>query len=99
MNNEDKILAVLERLQGDMSSLKDDVLSLKSDVFLLKESQEVIRDSQLKVEHEELPKVQAALDAYAGVLNKRMEHEKRIAALERTVDDHGVRIFKLEEAV
>ena len=37
MNNEDKILAILEKLQEDFSGMKEDVSSLKQDVSGLKQ--------------------------------------------------------------
>ncbi len=39
MNNEEKILAILEKMQGDISGLKEDVSGLKEDVSGLKEGQ------------------------------------------------------------
>ena len=52
VNNEDKILAMLEkmdsrleRLEGDVSTLKGDVSTLKGDVSILKEGQAEIRDT------------------------------------------------------
>ena len=39
MNNEEKILSMLERMQGDISGLKDDVSGLKDDVSGLKDGQ------------------------------------------------------------
>ena len=38
MNNEEKILAILESMQQDIGSLKSDVGSLKSDVESIKET-------------------------------------------------------------
>lgn len=38
MNNEEKILAILETMQGDITSMKEDITSMKKDIAEIKET-------------------------------------------------------------
>ncbi|MCL1829344.1 MAG: hypothetical protein FWG32_07610, partial [Oscillospiraceae bacterium] len=65
----------------------------------VEESQRVIRDSQLRVELEQFPKINAALDGAAGNYDKNVEQDRRISSLEGKTEDHDKMIFALERAV
>ena len=45
VNNEDKILAMLEKMDSRLERLEGDVSTLKGDVSILKEGQAEIRDT------------------------------------------------------
>ncbi|MCL1829347.1 MAG: hypothetical protein FWG32_07625 [Oscillospiraceae bacterium] len=101
MNNEEKILALLEKM-----ATKDDIVAVNSRLDAveesqrdIRESQRVIRDSQLRVELEQFPKINAALDGAAGNYDKNVEQDRRISSLEGKTEDHDKMIFALERAV
>ncbi|MDI6601069.1 MAG: hypothetical protein QME46_04730 [Thermoanaerobacteraceae bacterium] len=50
MTNEEKILSILEGMQGDIKGLKDDVSGLKQDVSELKDGQKRLEKRLVKVE-------------------------------------------------
>ena len=50
MNNEEKILSILESVQADVSALKTDVSALKTDVSALKTDVSALKVGQAKLE-------------------------------------------------
>lgn len=49
MNNEEKILEILGRIEGDVSTLKGDVSTLKGDVSTLKNDVSILKDDMAGV--------------------------------------------------
>ena len=45
MNNEAKILSILETMQEQMSEMKEDISAIKEDVIILKENDEEFRSN------------------------------------------------------
>jgi len=78
----------LQAIKGLLANTatKDDISSINSRLDALEQSHEVMKNSILRMELEQYPRIQAALD---GVLS----------ALETTAKKHDVRITKLEFAL
>ena len=105
MNNEEKILQILEVMQADISGLKQGQAKLEQGqakleqkVDTLEERLQVVRDSQLNVELKELPRIAAALDGYRANRETAEQHNERITYLEKEVGGQDIRLFALEQA-
>ena len=113
MNNEEKILEILQQLQQGQTAMQGDIAGLKSDVSGLKEGQAVmqgdiaklqddverVRASQLKVELEQYPRISAALDGVLAGIQKNEAQDERIAYVEKKVDFHDTRLYSLEAKI
>ena len=88
VNNEEKILEILGRIEGDVSELKSDVSELKSDVSELKKRTAKIEITQ---ENVVLPRIQLLAEGHT-IIQKQI---KDISVIDRMQDD----IVTLKNAV
>ena len=93
MNNEEKILMILEQLQGDMVSVKSDVASTKGDIAQIKEQQEVHTRSITQLENS----VMHELKLLNENLPDAVARSEKLDEVAGTVENHGQRIFALEQ--
>ena len=84
MNNEEKILAMLELIQQEQKEMREQL--------------ETVRASQLKVELEQYPRISAALDGFSYNRDKNEQLGERVTDLENKADRHDIRIGALELA-
>jgi len=126
MNNEDKILAMLEQLQQGQTAMQGDIQGINTrldgidtrldgidtrldgidtrldgiDLRLdeLEEAVHVVRDSQLLIEHEQYPRIQAALDGLACSEDRDHLLDERVTFLESKDLEHDKRLLVLERA-
>jgi len=113
MNNEEKILAMLEKLERGQLELRGEISVLKEketasngkmDLVILQMKQlsqdiEVTKCSALTTEHDHYPRIQAALDGFATATEHNEWQDQRIQAVEETVQRHDIEIFALKEAI
>lgn len=96
MNNEEKIIALLEQVQGEMADMKA-YMATKEDLTGLatKEDLQLVRGDigNLYQNHE---KHMAIISEGLGHLNERYA---QLDSVEQTVDEHDHRIFALEQKV
>ena len=88
MNNEEKILTMLESMNGRMDNLESEVGELKSDMGSL-------RHSVMVIENEHGHALKALLAGMAGI-QERFDRQDRI---EQRIENHDERIFALEQVV
>ena len=86
------IRMLLDPITADLAAMKSEQKSIKEDL-------QVVRDSQLKVEHEQYPRIQAALDGLLCREEREDSLDERITFLEGKDEDHGKRLFALEHGV
>ena len=105
MNGEEKILAILGRMDERLSGLESgqarlekDVAGLKTDVAGLKTSVSLLSNAVSRLELIEVPKITAALDGLAADEEKLKDHEHRIISLEEMTERHVIEISVLKQA-
>ena len=98
MNNEDKILAILERLQEDVSGLKEDVSGLKEDVSGIKIRLDVDIQTQLNLLSEGHSRLVERLDVLDEVKDLAEETRDKMDVVYQVVKQHSVEITKLKKA-
>jgi len=103
VNNEEKILSILEQMQGEIFGFKQwqakvdqRQTKLEQDISEMRDSLEVVRCSTLRAELEEYPRIETCLDGLLSALNRDDLHEKRLQGLEKKVDRHDADIFALK---
>ena len=96
MNNEEKILSMLENMQTDISGLKQDVSGLKQDVELLRGEVEQNKNFLLRMEYDHGQKLAMLLDEHTADFRKIDDHDVRIVNLEDTVETHTFEIDYLK---
>jgi len=62
------------------------ITKMYNEVTTLRKEVDVIGKSQLKFDNDLKPKVEAALEGYAQVYEKQLEHDKRFDAHDRRFD-------------
>jgi chromosome segregation ATPase len=99
---EDRLAKLEDRvakLEDRMAKLEGRVTSLEVSMRDVKDFMEVTTGAMLKIEVDELPKIQFAIqiadESLQSLLAQRMQFEK----LENRTEDHGNRIWALEEFV
>jgi len=92
MTKEDKILAILEKMQEDMAELKADVAALKTDMANVQEEIADVKTHILDMEQDIGPKLNVLFDAYQ--LNYEISKNIRadIASLFTTSENNDVHI-------
>ncbi len=102
MNNEEKILSILETMQGDISSMKDNIYGRLNKLEAEQEEMAAairrIDRSVMIIENEHGKKIGALFDGYQASLDRDKALEPRVTQLERTVDRHGLEILTLKHA-
>jgi len=103
VNNEEKILAILEKMQSDISDLKQGQADtnarlnrVEKDVQSVKQDVQAVKISQMRTELEQYPRISAALDGFLVNRDRVNAQDERIVFLEKKTTDHDVRIFGLE---
>jgi len=86
-------------MQGKIDSMQSDIGSLKSDVSSLQDGLQQVRTSQLKVELEQYPRINAAIDGVLGNIQKDEELNARVSYLEKKTDIHDTRLYSLESKI
>ena len=99
MTNEEKILTILEQMQGDVADLKQGQVRLEERVADLEQSDQVSRRSLLNMENVLLPNIKLAIDGIVGLDHYNEEQDNRIRKLEDRVERHDVEIFELRQSV
>ena len=76
MNNEEKILAILETMQADISDLKETQSSMQADINGLREDVDSVKNAVLLMENVHGEKLDALFDGYNQVYDvaKNIEH-------------------------
>jgi len=132
MNNEEKILTLLEQMNGrldnletevasvktevasvktevasvktevasvktEVASVKTEVASVKTEVASVKTEVASVKNSVLKFEHEQFPRIQAALDGVVSAIERDKQMDERLRGVEARVEIHGIEIFALKE--
>jgi hypothetical protein len=72
------------------------ITKMYNEVTTLRKEVDVIGKSQLKFDNDLKPKVEAALEGYAQVYEKQLEHDKRFDAHDRRFNEHDRRFDILE---
>ena len=105
MSNEDKILAILEKLQEDVSGLKEDVSGLKEDVSGLKEDVSGIKirldadiQTQLNLLSEGHSRLVERLDILDEVKELAEETRDKLNVVYYVVKQHSAEITELKKA-
>ncbi|MDR1736727.1 MAG: hypothetical protein LBR85_07680, partial [Oscillospiraceae bacterium] len=75
-----------------------DVSGLKSWQAKADEFMDFARGSMLRMENEKLPIAKIALETADGHTDKLANHDRRIHKVENLTEDHGNRIWALEQA-
>lgn len=111
MDNAEKILKLLEAVQGDIAGLKDNMAIVQSDIAGLKGNvadmqgdiqglkQDVsqIRQSQARMEHQHGEKLAALFDGYQLLSRTLADHTVRLERIEAKVTDHDIKIEILDK--
>ncbi len=97
MNKEDKILAILEQVQANMTAMQADIGDIKERLGLVEDHTRSLRASYASIENEQYPKIQISLEGILGVVDKNYVQDDRISYLERKTDNHHIRLIVLEE--
>ena len=91
------IQALLEPINKRLESLETSVSGIETDIAGLKTRQESVDEKLLRIELEQFPRINAALDGVASSLERIERQGNRISALEDKTEDHDQRIFILEQ--
>lgn len=81
MNNEEKILSMLEKMQGQMHSMQEDIFTLKASQGAM---QETLTRVAITQENVVLPRIQLLAEGHTTIMD-RMPSKSRIEALEEDV--------------
>lgn len=84
MNNEEKILALLEAVQGDIKEMRGDIANMKGDIS---EMQTVLTKVAVTQEGVVLPKIQLLFDGHVNLAEKmeKLASRSRVEELEGDV--------------
>jgi len=113
MNNEEKILAMLEKMDSRLDSLEAGQASLQQGQSDITDNLKVFSDrldsfeeridtvnrSQINVENDLTPKIKAAFDGFSNAREKNDEQDKRLTVLEGKAENYGDRILAIEYAL
>jgi len=102
MNNEEKILSILEQIQSDVAGLKSDVAELKSDVAELKSDV-----AELKYDVKNLKQAQAETNRRLDKIERDLSDNteititlsKQVGKLTGKIADHDNKFKGLREAL
>ena len=83
MENEQKILKLLETMQSDMKTMRGDV--------------DKIHQSQTRMEHEHGQKMSALFDGYKLLSEKLDDHTTRLQRIEEKIVGHDIKIEVLDQ--
>jgi chromosome segregation ATPase len=112
MDNEVKILGILEQMQGRLDRIEEGQEELKENQKELQENQKVLQENQkglqeavalyrsmlARMEIEHGKKLQAIIDAQVGYEQTYMQHEPRIVKLETKVDQLDTEVRSIRAA-
>ena len=103
MNNEEKILAILEQMQTDVAELKADVSELKADVSGLKESMENVQEDLAEVkqrviiiENEHGKDIKALYDGYSMNYDISQDIRDEVKKISHRNELRDMKIMNLE---
>jgi len=86
-----------KELRTHVSALKSDLNSLKMQYYSLSGDVESVKLSVLNIEHDHLPRIQAALDGVALAKQKDEEMDHRLRGAEARIEIQGIKQFALNE--
>ena len=106
MNNEEKILELLERMQGDISDLKTgqaetnvrldkmeaNLAKLEADMVIVKEDLRFTKDTAIIMENDYGDQLKGMWDAYSAVKDKLDEHSVTLSRIELKLDNLEIRV-------
>jgi peptidoglycan hydrolase CwlO-like protein len=106
MNNEEKILMMLEQMQGQINSMgelmdgklepiKADISEMKGNIDYLQGDVSALKKDMVKHNHFVEPQLKLIHEGIEGL----QERYNQVDKIENKVDDHGHRIFALEQVV
>jgi len=96
MNNEEKILSMLEALTAKVDNLDNAVGTLKQTVGSLEQDAISIRQTTMKIEHEHGQKLTALLDGYKLLYDLSGEIRQDVAGLQSTQEKQDLNIKWLD---
>ncbi len=103
MNNEEKILSILETMQGSIVAMQGDIKTINKRLDTLEHEQSEMASaikridrSVIIIENEHGRKLGALFDGYQASLDRDKALEPRVTQLERTVEKHGLEILTLK---
>ena len=86
MNNEEKILQILEQMQGDMSDMRGDISGLKTDVSSLKTD---VKQLQITQENVTNKNIQLLMEA-------QHDNARKLDTVQATLDDMAPTVTALD---
>lgn len=105
MNNEEKILSMLEEMNGRLSTLEEGQAELKeglaitrSTVARVEKDLAITRGAIAKIENEHGKLLQAIIDGQVAQEEKLQDHQPRIVRLEDVTEKHSLEIAALRKA-
>ena len=94
MNNEEKILSLLEKMASDVSGLKAGQAKLEADVQYIRDVQNGMKGDMVT-----LYSVENLVKMTSEQVSSLVEAKPRLDRLEERTENHGNRIWALEQAV
>ena len=99
MNNEAKILSILETLAGEMREVRQDISSLKQGQSKLEQGQSKLekdlaetKNILIRMEQDHGKKIQAALDGYTMLYDITKQTRDDVAKLKKTQEEQELHI-------
>ena len=106
MNNEEKILALLEQVISDVSELKQGQSKLEQSqskletrLDKLETTVRSIDEAMIRFENEYIPLTRAAKEGFESVRERNKDHGKRLTKVEDKVEKHDGEIGALKIVV
>ena len=94
MNNEEKILAMLEQMRTDISDLKQGQTATNSRLDTIEGNQDALSADVTRLNHTIEPQLKLIQEGIEGL----QERYDRLDKVEAKQEDHGHRIWALEQA-
>lgn len=91
MTNEEKILAALSQIQGDISNLKANITELQEDV-------KFVRGVTVRMENDHGKKLDALFDGYSANYDLIGRYDPRVTKLERDLEKLSFEVKYLKAA-
>ena len=98
MNNEAKILTILDRIEGDISTIKEDVSVLKEDVTSLNGRMRNVENRLIVIENDHGKKLTTLFDGYTQLYDITNEIREDVKELKEGRERHDLEIHALKRA-
>ena len=95
MNNEEKILEILQQLQDGQAATNARLDSVDARLDTMQDSIDTLKSDMAHHNHYVEPLIKATSEGMSGI----QERNKQLDRLDEKVDDHDHRIWALEESV